>query len=186
MPDSWCRSYSTQSNRVSYLLVPNSNPHSKSIEKHGSSKLNPRVNSSWRPINSSRLSLANQFANNTHPTSLSPASLSQDDRLARGSDVGTYHDAAGKTILKDLIGPPKPPGPEDCCMSGCAVCVYDIYAQESEAYLESLKQRNHLSLHEGPSKLQAVDSTLSEQIDDQVIVNNSLKVFAQFEKNRHR
>lgn len=71
--------------------------------------------------------------------------------------------------------------------SGCATCVYDIYAQESEEYLESLKQRDHLNEHyQGASKAELTDMKLTEEIDDQVILNNSLKVFAQFEKNRHR
>ncbi|KAK0550747.1 hypothetical protein OC845_002522 [Tilletia horrida] len=33
---------------------------------------------------------------------------------------------------------PPPPGPEDCCMSGCAHCTYDIYADAIQEYLSEL------------------------------------------------
>ena len=71
-------------------------------------------------------------------------------------------------------------------MSGCAICVYDIYAQESEEYLESLKHRNGLNQNEDTSNIQETSMKLAEEIDDQVILNNSLKIFAQFEKTKHR
>ncbi|KAF8951070.1 oxidoreductase-like protein [Flammula alnicola] len=29
---------------------------------------------------------------------------------------------------------PKPPADDECCMSGCAVCVYDLYEESLEAY----------------------------------------------------
>lgn len=35
---------------------------------------------------------------------------------------------------------PDPPGPEDCCMSGCAHCVYDIYAEDLMSHKQSLKE----------------------------------------------
>ncbi|CAD6945653.1 unnamed protein product [Tilletia laevis] len=33
---------------------------------------------------------------------------------------------------------PPPPGPEDCCMSGCVHCTYDIYADAIQDYLSAL------------------------------------------------
>ncbi|KAJ9065767.1 hypothetical protein DSO57_1016165 [Entomophthora muscae] len=39
---------------------------------------------------------------------------------------------------------PEPPPPDLCCMSGCAVCVLDVYGQELDAYLaarEKLKEQ---------------------------------------------
>lgn len=30
--------------------------------------------------------------------------------------------------------PPEPPLPSDCCDSGCAVCVHDLYAEELADY----------------------------------------------------
>ncbi|KAJ8584621.1 hypothetical protein M405DRAFT_826510 [Rhizopogon salebrosus TDB-379] len=33
---------------------------------------------------------------------------------------------------------PTPPADEECCMSGCAICIYDLYEESLEAYKESL------------------------------------------------
>jgi hypothetical protein len=33
---------------------------------------------------------------------------------------------------------PIPPSDEECCMSGCAICVYDLYEESLEAYRESI------------------------------------------------
>jgi hypothetical protein len=30
--------------------------------------------------------------------------------------------------------PPPPPEPDDCCHSGCAVCVFDLYNEALERY----------------------------------------------------
>ncbi|QGZ39539.1 oxidoreductase family protein [Pseudoduganella flava] len=34
--------------------------------------------------------------------------------------------------------PPLPPEPDDCCHSGCAVCVFDLYNDALERYEEQL------------------------------------------------
>ena len=34
--------------------------------------------------------------------------------------------------------PPPPPDPEDCCRSGCAVCVFDLYNEALERYEAAL------------------------------------------------
>ena len=34
--------------------------------------------------------------------------------------------------------PPAPPDPEDCCRSGCAVCVFDLYNEALERYEAAL------------------------------------------------
>ncbi|KAL5514422.1 hypothetical protein ACEPAG_2510 [Sanghuangporus baumii] len=34
---------------------------------------------------------------------------------------------------------PKPPGPDECCMSGCAVCVHDLYAEALDAHESTLR-----------------------------------------------
>lgn len=35
---------------------------------------------------------------------------------------------------------PDAPGPEDCCMSGCARCVYDLYKEDLEDYQERMSE----------------------------------------------
>ncbi|EKM78410.1 hypothetical protein AGABI1DRAFT_114696 [Agaricus bisporus var. burnettii JB137-S8] len=44
------------------------------------------------------------------------------------------------TTFKGFVVPiqPLPPHSDECCMSGCAVCVYDLYEESLEAYNESL------------------------------------------------
>ena len=34
--------------------------------------------------------------------------------------------------------PPEAPLPSDCCDSGCAICVFDSYSDELQAYREAL------------------------------------------------
>lgn len=34
--------------------------------------------------------------------------------------------------------PPAPPGPDDCCHSGCTWCVLDLYQEELERYRADL------------------------------------------------
>ena len=34
--------------------------------------------------------------------------------------------------------PPEAPGPNECCESGCPICVMDIYADELAAYRQRL------------------------------------------------
>ncbi|KAF7313980.1 Oxidoreductase-like domain-containing protein [Mycena chlorophos] len=33
---------------------------------------------------------------------------------------------------------PKPPASDECCMSGCAICVYDLYEEAQESYRAAL------------------------------------------------
>jgi hypothetical protein len=44
-------------------------------------------------------------------------------------------------------GIPQEPGSEDCCMSGCAICVWDIYSDE----LENYNSRNQTEIEIDPA-----------------------------------
>lgn len=50
--------------------------------------------------------------------------------------------AATQPTLRGIKIPlkPSPPGAEDCCMSGCARCVYDLFKEDLEDYQESLSE----------------------------------------------
>lgn len=103
------------STRLTYVLVPDPSPAGAEKSHRNSSNLGTPLPSSWYPIDCSRLNLSNQFA--TNPVAhLSPISLSQEDQ-SRGSD-GSCQSGVVKITSPNIVAPPKPPGPEDCCMSG--------------------------------------------------------------------
>ncbi|KIM42487.1 hypothetical protein M413DRAFT_70672 [Hebeloma cylindrosporum] len=52
-------------------------------------------------------------------------------RLKRGTNIEMFRGF-------ELPEEPKPPGDSDCCMSGCAVCVYDLYEESIEHYKRSV------------------------------------------------
>uniref|UniRef100_V5EUY1 ABC1 atypical kinase-like domain-containing protein n=2 Tax=Kalmanozyma brasiliensis (strain GHG001) TaxID=1365824 RepID=V5EUY1_KALBG len=62
----------------------------------------------------------------------------------------------GPTLIRGIVIPlkPPPPGPEECCMSGCAHCAYDIYAEDLEDFHSRLSSvRTQLTqLHPPVSK----------------------------------
>ncbi|KAI8092524.1 oxidoreductase-like protein [Halteromyces radiatus] len=58
--------------------------------------------------------------------------------------------------------PQKPPPPENCCMSGCAYCVYDIYQEEMETYkqqMNALRQKYAAAGVDLPDELQPKTKT---------------------------
>ncbi|XP_006455244.1 hypothetical protein AGABI2DRAFT_194881 [Agaricus bisporus var. bisporus H97] len=66
------------------------------------------------------------------------------------------------TTFKGFVVPiqPLPPHSDECCMSGCAVCVYDLYEESLEAYNQSLetlrKQLTEMNVpeYEWPTNIQ--------------------------------
>ncbi|KAJ7888326.1 hypothetical protein B0H14DRAFT_2337286 [Mycena olivaceomarginata] len=60
---------------------------------------------------------------------------------------------------------PKPPEADECCMSGCAVCVYDLYEESLAAYKESLAAFRMTLVSDGipeeswPKSVRAGDTT---------------------------
>ncbi|KAL5521543.1 hypothetical protein ACEPAF_2291 [Sanghuangporus sanghuang] len=79
---------------------------------------------------------------------------------------------------------PKPPGPDECCMSGCAVCVHDLYAEALDAH-ESTLRSIRSALHDKgvaeetwPKQLRyGLSAEATEAEDD----NASLSAFEQME-----
>ncbi|KAG0265205.1 hypothetical protein BG011_005248 [Mortierella polycephala] len=61
----------------------------------------------------------------SEPTTLVSGIMSS--LFAPASDSFQYH--GFRVPIK-----PAPPGAEDCCMSGCAHCIYDIYAEDRQEY----------------------------------------------------
>ncbi|CCA71020.1 hypothetical protein PIIN_04954 [Serendipita indica DSM 11827] len=81
--------------------------------------------------------------------------LEDSEQAERGPEMELFNKGGSKSILrpkprlfKGVLIPIKPPPPasDECCMSSCAVCVYDLYATALEDYQESMERaRNELS-----------------------------------------
>ncbi|KAI0777252.1 oxidoreductase-like protein [Trametes elegans] len=55
-------------------------------------------------------------------------------------EASTHVGQKTQRIFKGLVipEPPKPPAEDECCMSGCAVCVYDLYDEARKDYVHAL------------------------------------------------
>ncbi|KAI4745983.1 hypothetical protein E4T50_03708 [Aureobasidium sp. EXF-12298] len=66
-------------------------------------------------------------------------------RIVFGSSGSSRRDPKDSSLAKEIFGikvPPKPaePSGDDCCMSGCVNCVWDIYREEFEEWKALSKQ----------------------------------------------
>ncbi|KAG0141322.1 hypothetical protein CROQUDRAFT_663988 [Cronartium quercuum f. sp. fusiforme G11] len=92
----------------------------------------------------------------------------------------------GKKEEVDVSVPskPTPPGPEDCCMSGCAHCVHDIYFEELTAYqaaLRNVKQQiQELGISESSSE-HDVESRACEETEEEAM-DPAIKAFLALER----
>lgn len=76
-------------------------------------------------------------------------SLKGKEHYTGGFDVPSTSNSYGQHFLKadseatfhGFVIPeaPREPSSEDCCMSGCAICVYDLYEQSLSEYRDSIK-----------------------------------------------
>ncbi|KAK3811188.1 MAG: oxidoreductase-like protein [Benniella sp.] len=73
---------------------------------------------------------------NSLPTAVSKGSAS----FATGTPSSLSQPTAQSTPYHGFLIPvkPTPPGAEDCCMSGCAHCIYDIYEEDRQEYKQKL------------------------------------------------
>jgi aarF domain-containing kinase len=100
---------------------------------------------------------------------------------------------------------PSPPGAEDCCMSGCAVCVYDLYADDLRDYRESLTVAREKILNldpplkdsewdtsilgprpsrESASDTRTAEERVQQEVDDLIgQLDPSMKAFLQLERS---
>ncbi|KAE8225327.1 hypothetical protein CF319_g1908 [Tilletia indica] len=60
--------------------------------------------------------------------------------LGQSEEGGGVKSGPKPVWIRGIMVPrkPPPPGPEDCCMSGCVHCTYDIYADAIQDYISSL------------------------------------------------
>lgn len=90
---------------------------------------------------------------NVNPNPKNPLALDLDKDL-QGLD---------STQLSKLTKPIQP-GDEDCCMSGCAICVWDVYNDELKAYADAVRK-------------------LGGDVPEQEPTNPSIDAFLEFEKS---
>ncbi|KAI1319379.1 hypothetical protein EDD11_004245 [Mortierella claussenii] len=79
---------------------------------------------------------ASKRIDNTLPTAVSTGSST----FTTGSVSSLSKSAAESTLYHGFRIPvkPTPPGAEDCCMSGCAHCIYDMYEEDRQDYKTKL------------------------------------------------
>ncbi|KAG9125734.1 hypothetical protein FRC07_006419 [Ceratobasidium sp. 392] len=83
---------------------------------------------------------------------------------------------------------PKPPESDECCMSGCVVCVYDLYLSALEDYKQSLTSARSLlesrfvPLSEWPDEVREAQPQGDEQPLDSLDLDPSMKAFLILEK----
>ncbi|KAG0369546.1 oxidoreductase-like protein [Gamsiella multidivaricata] len=75
---------------------------------------------------------------NTLPTAVSQESASF--TTGAWSSLSQPSSSAEPTLYHGFSIPvkPMPPGAEDCCMSGCAHCIYDVYEEDRQEYKQKL------------------------------------------------
>ncbi|KAG0225965.1 hypothetical protein BGW42_003982 [Actinomortierella wolfii] len=115
--------------------------------------------------------------NNNNSAAVEPAAQT-DSRFSAASGFYDYH--GYKIPVK-----PTPPGAEDCCMSGCAVCVYDVYEEDRQAYKESiaavLKQLEAAGIPP-PPELAGKHSQNTPEEDKDDDMDPSMKAFLELER----
>ncbi|TFK49477.1 hypothetical protein OE88DRAFT_1633191 [Heliocybe sulcata] len=90
-------------------------------------------------------------------------------------EVHPVHRAPGTVkTFRGLVIPeePKPPADDECCMSGCAVCVYDLYEESLQAYkasvsaLRSSLKASNVPEREWPNSIrESKDSSLGSNVN---------------------
>ncbi|KAG8981467.1 hypothetical protein FRB90_007235 [Tulasnella sp. 427] len=139
-------------------ILHNSNPsafvrHQSTARRRSGQNLSARFAPQSQPTSSPILNTSNpdvhENAIKALRTGLSPEGMSNPktvEAAARLSSHSTGDPARRDSNVLNVGGvnirmpeKPSPPGPEDCCMSGCAVCVHDLYVEALRDYKASLR-----------------------------------------------
>ncbi|KAN0065503.1 hypothetical protein ACQY0O_001340 [Thecaphora frezii] len=87
------------------------------------------------------------LAAEVHPSKAKSPLTARDDGLEHKAEAYEAENRSlGLIVIRGITIPlkPQPPGPDECCMSGCAHCAYDIYAEDLEDFhskLQAVRQR---------------------------------------------
>ncbi|KAF8526603.1 oxidoreductase-like protein [Hysterangium stoloniferum] len=117
-----------------------------------------------------------------------PSSMKNGGHLQREGDSASTLKAVRAFRGIAIPQKPKPPESDECCMSGCAICVYDLYLGSLETYREELAsmratlQRQNVPVSEWPEEIRAGNNRPDDGQDPSVELDVSLSAFAQLEK----
>ncbi|KAG8981390.1 hypothetical protein FRB90_007289 [Tulasnella sp. 427] len=163
-PTAFVRYQSTTRGRggqnVSARFAPQSQPTSSPILN----TLNPDAHENAIKAQGTGLSPEGMSNPKTVEAAARLSSHSTGDSSRRDSNVGG--------VKVRMPEKPSPPGPEDCCMSGCAVCVHDLYVEALRDYKASLRSiRDNLetkAVHQSlwPKEIIELSSNAEAQEED--------------------
>ena len=101
-------------------------------------------------------------AGNPHPTNYRESNIAKarvvfGSRLAGPAERRQELDAKSKLVAGMLV-PPRPTEPDNCCMSGCVNCVWDIYRDDLEDWATKSKAARMKELQaRGSESVQSMD-----------------------------
>ncbi|KAI0336736.1 hypothetical protein GY45DRAFT_1315365 [Cubamyces sp. BRFM 1775] len=102
-------------------------------------------------------------------------------------EASTHAGMKTQRIFKGFVipVPPKPPADDECCMSNCAVCVYDLYDEARQDYVQALdKLRLNLEKKGVPESEWPSDIRRKQSSPQPVAAQRdvALSAFEQFER----
>ncbi|CDS11151.1 hypothetical protein LRAMOSA03414 [Lichtheimia ramosa] len=84
---------------------------------------------------------------------------------------------------KSIELPEKPPPPDTCCMSGCAVCVWDLYEEDMQEYQAKKQEIRDMFEEAGeplPASLKRSNKSVIEEMEDEM--DPTMKAFRAMER----
>ncbi|KAI7906458.1 oxidoreductase-like protein [Cokeromyces recurvatus] len=81
---------------------------------------------------------------------------------------------------KPIELPEKPNAPDNCCMSGCAHCVWDIYQEDMDEYIQKKKGLRNKFIEAGETLPKELESTNNIDVMDEM--DPTMKAFLEMER----
>ncbi|KAL9931796.1 hypothetical protein V8E36_009346 [Tilletia maclaganii] len=93
-----------------------------------------------RPEAEKRMKIALGEAEGVSPSAEEGSGDGKTVESTAGGNTASVAPVVQPVLIRGILIPrkPPPPGPEDCCMSGCVHCAYDIYADSIQDYIAEL------------------------------------------------
>ncbi|KAG2358134.1 hypothetical protein BDR07DRAFT_1612083, partial [Suillus spraguei] len=142
----------TTSSSKTGLSIPSASRNNWNDRKRGGQNLTERYRKLENTLRAEN-AVTKQISQDVEDASMARSSpLTSSSRHVAQNTPDTI---AGFVIPKEPI----PPSDEECCMSGCAICVYDLYEESLEAYKESI-----VALRSSLSALSIPDSEWPDRV----------------------